>query len=162
MKVSQNLLDFLGREEGRKLIAYPDPKTGGAPWTIGEGHTGPDVYPGLVITQQQSDDLLRSDMLAVEAMVNGAVTVNLTQAQFDMVCSIVENVGCGSKHKDGIIHLRNGRPSTLLRKLNAGDYQGTADEFPKWCSPGSNVEHGLTERRKKEREIFLHGWDDLK
>ena len=48
--------------EGCRLSAYPDPASGGAPWTIGYGHTGPDVVPGLTITQQQADALLQKDV----------------------------------------------------------------------------------------------------
>lgn len=160
MKVSQNFLSFIGSPEieDDKLTAYPDPKTGGAPWTVGKGHTGRDVYPGMKITQQQSDDYLRDDVAPIEVMIDDAFTVELTQAQFDMLASIIYNVGPGSKRKDGIIRLKNGSPSTLRRKLNAGDYQGAADAFLSWVSPGSSVENGLRKRRTKERVIFLNGW----
>jgi lysozyme len=160
MKASQNFLNFIGSPEieGDKLTAYPDPKTGGAPWTIGKGHTGPDVHPGMKITQQQSDDFLRADVTPIEVMIADAFQVKLTQAQFDMLVSIIYNVGPGSKFKDGIIRLKNGSPSTLRRKLNTGDYQGAADAFLSWISPGSNVENGLRKRRTKERAIFLNGW----
>lgn len=163
MKVSQNFLKFIGSPEieGDKLVAYPDPNTKSDPWTIGKGHTGPDVHPGMKITQQQSDDLLRKDVAPIEVMINDSFTVKLTQAQFDMLASIIYNVGPGSKHKDGIIRLKNGSPSTLRRKLNAGDYQGAADAFLSWDSPGSNVEKGLRARRTKERDIFLNGWPNV-
>ena len=85
------------------------------------------------------------------------VTVPLTQGQHDAMVSIVYNVGIGSSEKDGIIVLRNGKPSTLLRKLNAGDYDGAADQFLLWISPGSNVENGLKRRRTQERCMFLTG-----
>ena len=61
--------------EGCRLSAYPDPASGGGPWTIGYGHTGPDVVPGLTITQQQADALLQKDVAhaasAVERLLPG-------------------------------------------------------------------------------------------
>ena len=56
--------------ESLKLRAYPDPATGGKPWTIGYGHTGPDVYPGLAISQTRADQLLDADLAKAEAEVN--------------------------------------------------------------------------------------------
>ena len=155
MRASQNCIALIDEFEGNRLRAYPDPKTGGAPWSIGRGHTGPEVVPGLIITPTQSDAYLADDLAAREAMVVNAVKVPLTQGQFDALVSIVYNVGAGSATRDGIIRLKSGQPSTLLRKLNAGDYQGAADAFLSWISPGSNVEAGLRRRRAAERALFL-------
>lgn len=155
MKLSDAGAKLIKSFEGCKLTAYPDPKTGGDPWTIGWGHTGRDVKKGMTITQQQADDLFRQDVAPFENIVNDGIKVSLTQGQFDAMVSIVFNVGQGGSAKDGIMHLKSGNPSTLVRKLNAGDYQGAADEFPKWCSPGSNVEAGLKRRRNAERAMFL-------
>lgn len=129
----------------------------GAPWTCGWGATGDGIGPGTVWTQQQADTRLAVDVALREAIVSKAVTVPLTQGQFDAMVSIVFNVGHGSSEKDGIIVLKNGKPSTLLRKLNAGDYDGCADQFLLWISPGSNVEDGLKRRRTQERMLFLTG-----
>lgn len=157
METSQAGIDLIKRYEDCKLVAYPDPKTGGAPWTVGWGATGPDINEGTVWTQQQADDRLQADIAEREDLVNDAVTVPLTQGQFDAMVSIVFNVGPGSSRKDGIIRLKDGRPSTLLRLLNAGDYAGCADQFLRWVSPGSNVERGLRRRRISERMMFLTG-----
>jgi len=140
--------------EGCHLKAYPDPKTGGAPWTIGWGATGADIVPGLVWTQEQADARLIADVVLREIMVKKAVTIEITQGIFDAVVSIVFNVGAGSKTRDGIIRLKSGSPSTLLRKLNAGDFAGCAVEFLKWISPGSTVSKGLLRRRKAEVVLF--------
>lgn len=137
------------------LHAYPDPKTGGAPWTCGWGSTGSDIGPGTVWTQEQADARFDQYVAESERIVNAAVRVPLTQAQFDSLVSIVSNVGPGSPDKDGIVRLKNGQPSTLLRLLNAGDYAGAADQFLRWVSPGSNVEAGLRLRRTAERARFL-------
>jgi lysozyme len=154
MKVSQAGIDLIKEFEGCHLDAYPDPKTGGDPFTIGWGATGPDVYEGLTWTQEQADERLARDVEAREAIVNEAVTVDLTQGQFDAMVSIVFNVGYGSKRRNGIIKLRSGEPSTLLQKLNDGDYAGAAKEFERWVSPGSPVERGLKRRRDAEVDLF--------
>lgn len=157
MHTSSIGVDLIKRFESCKLVAYPDPKTGGAPWTVGWGATGPDIKQGTVWSREQADDRLMQDIAEREGLVNGAVKVPMTQGQFDAMVSIVFNVGAGSKTKDGIIRLKDGRPSTLLRKLNAADYDGCADEFLRWVSPGSSVENGLRRRRICERTLFLTG-----
>lgn len=154
MRVSQAGLDLIKEFEGCHLKAYPDPKTGGDPWTIGFGATGPDIYEGLTWTQEQADERLVKDVQAREAIVDEAVTVDLTQGQFDAMVSIVFNVGYGSKRRNGIIRLKSGEPSTLLQKLNDGDYGGAAKEFERWISPGSPVERGLKRRRAAEIDLF--------
>lgn len=159
MQTSENGLVLIKKSEGFRGNAYPDPATGGKPYTIGYGTT---VYPsgmpvklGDKVTEQQADAYLRNDVKKFEEAVSNAVKVKLTQVQFDALVSIVYNVGPGSKSKSGIIQLKDGSPSTLLRKLNAGDYDGAADEFMKWVSPGSSVEKGLRIRRAAERALFL-------
>lgn len=154
MKMSQAGIDLIKEFESCELEAYPDKKTGGDPWTIGWGATGPDIYEGVVWTQEQADERLAKDVEAREAIVNEAVTVDLTQGQFDAMVSIVFNVGYGSKRRNGIIKLRSGEPSTLLQKLNDGDYAGAAKEFERWVSPGSNVTNGLKRRRAAELKLF--------
>lgn len=150
LKTSQRGRDFIARYEDDKLEAYPDPKTGSEPWTIGKGHTG-GVKPGDKISQEESDMLFEDDIRNKgEMFVQRYVTVPVTQGMFDALVSIVFNVGPGHSKKDGIILLKSGQPSTLLRKLNAGDYDGAKAEFPKWCSPGTNVENGLRKRRNAE------------
>ena len=154
MRVSQAGIDLIKEFEGCHLQAYPDPKTGGEPWTIGWGATGPDIYKGLVWTQEQADERLLKDIEAREAIVNQYVTVPLTQGMFNATVSILCNVGFGSSTRNGIIRLKSGEPSTLLAKLNAGDYEGAANEFGRWISPGSPVERGLKRRRAAEVKMF--------
>lgn len=154
MRVSQAGIALIKRFESCELSAYPDPKTRGAPFTIGWGAVGPDIGPDTVWTQEQADDRLAKDVEAREAIVNEAVTVDLTQGQFDAMVSIVFNVGYGSKNRNGIVRLRSGEPSTLLQKLNDGDYAGAAKEFERWISPGSPVERGLKRRRDAEVDLF--------
>lgn len=156
-QINQAGLDLIKQFEGLRLHAYPDPNSGGAPWTIGYGHAV-GVSPSDVITADVAEGLLREDLATSESEVTTAVGVPVTGNQFAALVSIVFNVGPGRADKpdrpgrSGIIVLRSGQPSTLLRKLNAGDYQGAADEFLKWTDGGVA---GLVHRRDAERRLFL-------
>lgn len=125
--------------ESCRLVAYYDSK---GVLTIGWGHTG-SVYPGMVITQEKADELLRGDYATAEAGVNRCVTVKITQNEFDALVDEFFNVGvtamCGS---------------TEIRLLNSGDYQGAAGEFAKWDHAGGKVIAGLLRRRIAERTLF--------
>lgn len=157
--VSQLRMSGVGRtlvkmSEGLFLTAYPDPATGKAPWTIGWGHTA-GVRKGMKISIDQAEDFLTADITDAEEVVRGAVTVPMSQGEFDAVVDFVFNAGPGAKDvKDGFVVLKNGEPSTMLRKLNAGDYAGAAAEFPKWVFGGGKIMGGLTVRRTKERAMF--------
>jgi lysozyme len=155
MQTGPDGIKLIQHFESCSLIAYPDPQTGGLPWTIGWGDTGRDVVPGMTITRAEADRRFAARLAdEFEPMVNAAVQVELTQRQFDALVSIVYNVGPGGPRKSGIIRLQNGYPSTLLREVNDGDFRRAADEFMKWVSPGSNVERGLRRRRAAERAVF--------
>ena len=143
MKISNNGIEFLKRQEGEKLSTYKD--TRGIP-TIGVGHTGlvdgKPVSMGMTITKEKSSDLLRFDLQWAERAVNSA-NVMLTQNQYDALCSLVFNIGATAF---------NG--STLLRKLKAGDYAGAADQFLAWKRAGNDPDI-LLPRRQRERALFL-------
>lgn len=118
-------------------------------WTIGYGHTGlthkdGTVKAGRVITVQEAEDLLRHDLSVFAAGVDELAKVELNQDQFDALVSFAFNVGLGAL-----------KSSTLLRKLNAGDYDGAAGQFPQWNKGGGKVLAGLTRRRASERNLFL-------
>lgn len=140
MKTSMKGRDLIRKFEGEKLKAYLCPA---GVWTIGVGHTGPDVKPGMVITLDRSDELLRSDLARFESAVSGLLRVPVSQGQFDALVSLAFNVGSGAVGK-----------STLLRLLNAGDKAGAADEFLRWNKAGGKVLPGLTARRAAERDLF--------
>ncbi len=137
------------RREGERLSAYKDSV---GIWTIGVGHTTaagpPAVSAGMKITAQQSDEILARDLADVENDLTAAVKVPINQNQFDALASLHFNIGPGSF-----------RSSTLLRKLNAKDYAGAADQFLVWNKgtiDGKKVAiNGLTIRRKEERAQFL-------
>jgi lysozyme len=144
MEYSKNGLHLTEHFEGCRLTAYPDPGSGGDPWTIGYGHTGPNVHPGLVITQEQAEEFLRQDVAKAAADVNARVKIEITQDEFDALVDFAFNCGCGN--------LNN---STLLRKLNAGDVEGAAEEFLKWDMAAGKHLAGLAKRREAEKELFL-------
>lgn len=131
------------RPDGR-YDAYPDPGSGGDPWTIGWGSTGADVKPGVVWTQQQCDARLAADLARfgdqVTRMMVGAPT---TQGEFDALTSFAYNLGAG-----------NLRTSTLLKLHRAGDKAGAALEFAKWNHAGGRVLSGLTLRRAAEAAMY--------
>jgi len=128
--------------EGVVLKAYPDPASGGDPWTIGVGHTGPDVVKGLVITAARADELLRADLARFERAVN-RLAPKTTQCQFDALVSLAFNVGEA-----------NLASSTLLKMHNAGDYDGAAGQFARWNKAAGKVMPGLTKRRADEARRY--------
>lgn len=129
--------------EGLRLQAYPDPASGGEPWTIGYGHTG-GVKPGDVITLEQAEQFLADDIATAQMGIRALVSVPLNSGQLWALTSFVFNLGAGALKK-----------STLLTKLNAGDYKGAADEFGKWINAAGKPMAGLVTRRTAERAMFL-------
>lgn len=144
MTPSEACYDLIKRFEGCKLTAYPDPATGGDPWTIGVGHTGPEVRPGMTISQAIADAYLVKDAEHAADAVRRLVTVPLKQQQFDALVSLVFNIGSGAFGK-----------STLLRKLNSGDYLDASLEILRWDKAANKVMPGLTRRRAAEQSLFL-------
>jgi len=143
-KYSKDGLHLTEGFEGVRLTAYPDPATGGDPWTIGYGHTGPEVHSGMTITQEQAENYLMQDVAKAASDVNAKVTVEITQNEFDALVDFAFNCGCGN--------LNN---STLLKKLNAGDHEGAAQEFLKWDMAAGHHMAGLLRRRQAEELLFL-------
>lgn len=131
--------------EGCQLTAYQD--IAGI-WTIGYGHTGPDVTPGLTITQDQATQLLQQDVASAAGCVNQSVILPLNQDEFDALVDFVFNLGQGAF-----------KSSTMLKDLNAGDFADAANEFDKWDHAGGKVVAGLLRRRQAEEALFEEGED---
>ena len=122
--------------------AYPDPGTGGEPWTIGWGATGSGIGPGTVWTQQRCDARLESDVARHARDVAFALgDAPTTQAQFDAMVSFHYNTGAIAR-------------STLLRRHLAGDYRAAAEEFARWNRAGGRVLKGLVRRRAAEAHLY--------
>ena len=149
MNVSREGIDLIKKYEGFSSKPYLCPAN--VP-TIGYGTT---VYPSgkrvtlrdPAITEAEATFILTTmvDRQYGKA-VNELVMVNIAQSMFDALCSFTYNLGVG-----------NLKASTLLKKVNAGNFKGAADEFLKWNKSGGKVLNGLTARRKAERAIFLRG-----
>lgn len=148
-------LDAIRRWEGLRLRAYRD--VGGVP-TIGYGHCGPEVVDGMEITEERAEKLLAEDIATAAAIVDRCVAVPLTEWARASLVSFVFNIGPGRKGvKDGLVELKKGGPSTLLRKLNAGDYTGAQLEFSKWVHADGAKLAGLVNRRAQEAAWFGRG-----
>ena len=145
MSTSQNGINLISSFEGCELKAYLCPAK---VWTIGFGTTvypnGVKVKKGDSCTLDQAKQFKAHDLKRFEKTVDDLVQVPLTQNQFDALVSLTYNIGPGAFEK-----------STLLKKLNTGDYQGTAYQFTVWNKGGGKVLQGLVNRRAKEKEVFL-------
>lgn len=145
MQTSDKGIALIKQFEGCKLTAYQDSV---GVWTIGYGWTQPfdgkPIRAGMAIKQETAERLLKTGLVSYESDVSRLVKVGLTQGQFDALVSFTYNLGA-----------RSLSTSTLLRKLNAGDYAGAADEFLRWNKAGGKVLNGLTRRREAERALFL-------
>ncbi|HAV1600026.1 TPA: lysozyme [Enterobacter hormaechei subsp. xiangfangensis] len=145
MQTSEKGIALIKEFEGCKLTAYQDSV---GVWTIGYGWTQPvdgkPIRAGMTIKQETAERLLKTGLVSYESDVSRLVKVGLTQGQFDALVSFTYNLGA-----------RSLSTSTLLRKLNAGDYAGAADEFLRWNKAGGKVLNGLTRRREAELALFL-------
>ena len=145
MSVSNLGVDLICGFEGKRLVAYDD---GVGVWTIGFGTTiypnGIKVKKGDTCTEAQAKSYMAHDLKKFEQAVNGAVNIPLNQNQFDALVSLAYNIGTGAFNK-----------STLVKKLNAGDIRGAADQFDVWVNAGGKRMQGLVNRRAKEKEVFL-------
>lgn len=146
MKINQASVDLVKEFEGLRLTAYQDSV---GVWTIGCGTTaaaGVGITPakGMTITQAQAEMYLKRGLEKFAKQIEPNIKRAVNENQFGAMVSLAYNIGPGAFNK-----------STLLKKLNAGDVQGAADQFLVWNKAGGKVLAGLTRRRKAERELFL-------
>ena len=145
MSVSNKGVDLICEFEGKRLVAYDD---GVGVWTIGFGTIkypdGVRVKKGDTCTLDQAKEYMRHDLIEFEHTVNSSVKVPLNQNQFDALVSLAYNIGSNAF-----------KSSTLVKKLNAGDYQGAADQFNAWVNAGGKRMQGLVNRRDREKLLFL-------
>lgn len=129
--------------EGLRTKAY---QCSAGVWTIGYGHTGKDVYPGLVITEDEAERILVDDLGFFADGVADILDEKGIDCSENEYCALVSFAfNCGLKA------LRN---STLIKKLAKGDYEGASAEFMRWNRAGGKVVRGLTRRRAAERDLF--------
>lgn len=144
--------NFLKRPdiEGEVLTAYPDPGTGGEPWTIGVGHTGKvdgkKITKSTKITAEKSRELLKEDIAEAARAVDELVHPKypLTQHQKAALVSFVFNIGEGAFSN-----------STMLRLLNTNQIDAAAQQFARWNKAAGKELRGLTNRRAYEKRMFL-------
>jgi lysozyme len=140
MKVSEKGRALITHWEGDKLRAYRD---GGGVWTVGRGHTGKDVFPGMEITEEESLRLFDLDCADhdITPFLDGCAT---TQNQFDAMTCLAFNIGLEHFHT-----------STVLRRHKIGSYAGAGNAFLLWDKRQRQVVQGLLNRRKQERALYL-------
>jgi GH24 family phage-related lysozyme (muramidase) len=145
VKISERGIGLLKSFEGLELEAYQD--IAGI-WTIGYGHTGDDVEPGMRISEREAEALLRKDLKPREDAIDRFASVSLNQNEFDALVSFVYNVGAAAFGG-----------STARKRLNRGDRIGAADALAWWNKATVNgvlrEVLGLTRRRAAERALFL-------
>ncbi len=129
------------QSESLALTAYWD--NAGQVWTIGWGHTGPDVYQGQVIDIGTAQDMLRADIAGAVATVNRLVSASLTQGQFDALVDFTFNVGSGAFAS-----------STLLSDVNAGNFSDVGNQLSRWRYSNGSILAGLVTRRANEAAAF--------
>jgi lysozyme len=138
-KVVVSTLEFLRAREGFRETPYGD--AGG--YSIGFGHFLGERPTITRVSLPQAESWLRDDAEKAARAVIKLVRVPLNQNQFDALVSFTFNLGEGALQR-----------STLLKKLNAGDYPGTALEFRRWVYSGGKILTGLVTRRTIERDLF--------
>jgi len=145
MHVSPSGVDLICNFEGLELKAYDD---GVGVWTIGYGTTkypnGIRVKKGDTCTLDQAKAYMQNDLKAFEQTVNSAIKVPLNQNQFDALVSLAYNIGATAFKK-----------STLVKRLNEGNYNAAANQFDLWVNAGGKRMQGLVNRRAAERTLFL-------
>ena len=139
METSEVGIELIKEFEGKRQVAYQD---SAGVWTIGYGHTK-GVYEGQLCIEKTCDRYLAEDIQEVEEYIEKLVEVPLTQNQYDALVSWTFNLG-----------LYNLKESTLLRKLNYGDYEVVPEEMKKWIYVGDEVLEGLIRRREAEAALF--------
>lgn len=172
--ITAQVVAMVGTAEGFRSHPYkPASGNPNEPWTIGKGSTRdlrgqPVTATTLPVTPEEADRMLARDLRDAAAVLDRVVTVALSDGQYGALASFVHNIGPGKKGvKDGLVELKGGGQSTLLRRLNAGDFVGAAGQFALWATAGGNALLGLRRRRAAERAIFQGGswraaWDETK
>ena len=140
MKTSAEGLSLIKKFEGCELYAY---QCSAGVWTIGYGHTK-DVEPGMQITKEDAEEMLVEELHEYESYVNDFVTAPLSQNQYDAMVSWVYNLGPA-----------NLKASTMLKVLNAGEYEEVPAQIKRWNKAGGKVLEGLIRRREAESLLFL-------
>ncbi|MGH8815241.1 MAG: lysozyme, partial [Achromobacter pestifer] len=153
--VNAETLSLVKQWEGFRPNAYPDPGSrDGTPWTIGYGQTrigGRAVRKGDTITEAEASTLLVARLAETAAQVERLVRVNLDDNQFGALVAFADNIGLGGGSASGFSN------STLLKKLNAGDYNAVPGQLARWKHNDGKGMQGLINRRAAEAGLWARG-----
>lgn len=157
MKTNKAGIAILHEFESCRLKSYKCPA---GVWTIGWGNTfyedGTSVREGDVITQARADSLFKFVLAKFEDQAKRAITSAVNENQFSAFVSALYNIGPGSPKKSGLIRLKNGQPSTLLKTINFNpNLPVIEDLFKEWISKGTIAENGLKRRRAAEAKLYF-------
>ena len=139
-----NAIDLIKKYEGFRSQAYQDSV---GVWTIGYGTTrinGEPVKAGMTITEDRALELVRAEVNKLWTNIESILTVRLNENQMNALVDFAYNLGFNAL-----------KTSTLMKKLNAGDFTGAANEFTRWVYAGGKVLPGLVKRREAEKQLFL-------
>lgn len=138
-------VEHVAKSEGLRLVAYPDPGTKAAPWTICYGHTK-GVYRGMRATREQCERWLAEDLRVSEKAVQAVLRAPVRQGQYDALVSFDFNAGSG-----------NLKSSTLLKLTNEGKWAASCAQYPRWVYANKIKLEGLAVRRYEEQAICMKG-----
>ena len=157
VKVSDKCIKMIKHHEGVRTKPYQCPAL---LWTVGVGHVIDPSHAKLtldgrkqvgipagwdrVLSNEEVDNILKTDLARFEQGVTRLCPVPLTQGQFDALVSFSFNVGLGNLQR-----------SSIRMKVNRGDMEGAADGFLDWTKAGGKVLKGLVNRRNDERALFM-------
>lgn len=148
MRVNQDTINLIKEFEGFRAKAYPDPGTGGDPWTIGYGTTGRagvgiDPKPGMEITEAEAEHYLQKGVDKFADQIEGYITAPINENEFGAFVSLAYNIGPSAFRK-----------SSSLRHFNNGDKARAAQNILLWNKAGGKVLRGLVRRREAEKALF--------
>lgn len=138
-------VDLIKKWEGLSLKAYKDIV---GVWTIGYGHTGKDVLPGQVISFEEAESLLVSDLYFFESKVMEEIHVELNDNEFAALVSWTFNLGPDWLDDEGKVQ------ATFIKELNKGNYLGVSDGLKLFINAGGKPENGLRNRRADEANLW--------
>lgn len=142
MRISPRGIALIKKYEGLRLKAY---YCSANVLTIGWGSTGKHVVPGMVITRDEAEELLKKDLVRFELGVSN-LCPRVNQHQFDALVSFAFNLGLGALQR-----------SSLRMKVNRGEFDTVPAEFMKWVRGGGRILPGLVKRREEEANLFMEG-----
>lgn len=139
-----NAIDLIKKYEGFRPQSYQDSV---GVWTIGYGTTrinGQPVKAGMTITEDQALQLVKQEVNKLWSQIESITKINLNDNQMNALVDFAYNLGFNAL-----------KTSTLMKMVNAGDFNGAANQFSRWVYAGGKVLPGLVKRREAEKQLFI-------